>query len=73
MYVGCSEIGVSVLVKHVQHVRIIRVFCLPGGLNFSVPGWTEPGGIKFFSVWEAEKLLDLLEGISTQADNMDSV
>ena len=30
MFVGCSEIGISVIVKHVQHVTI-RDFCLPGG------------------------------------------
>ena len=43
MYVGCSEIGVSVLVKHLQHVGIIRVFCLPGGLKFSLRGNQYPG------------------------------
>ena len=32
MFVGCSEIGISIIVKHVQHVGIIRAFCLPGGL-----------------------------------------
>ena len=32
MFVGISEIGVSVIVKHLQHVRIIRAFCLSGGL-----------------------------------------
>ena len=31
MFVGCSENGLSVIVKHVQHVGIIRTFCLPGG------------------------------------------
>ena len=30
MFVGCSEIGISVIVKHVRHVTI-RDFCLPGG------------------------------------------
>ena len=30
MFVGCSEIGISAFVKHVQHVTI-RDFCLPGG------------------------------------------
>ena len=29
VFVGISEIGVSVIVKHVLHVRIIRAFCLP--------------------------------------------
>ena len=30
MFVACSEISISVIVKHVQHIGIIRVFCLPG-------------------------------------------
>ena len=30
MFVVCSEISISVIVKHVQHIGIIRVFCLPG-------------------------------------------
>ena len=30
MFPGGSEIIISVIVKHVQHVGIIRVFCLPG-------------------------------------------
>ena len=30
MFVGCSEISISVIVKHVQHVGIIRPSCLPG-------------------------------------------
>ena len=29
--VGCSEISISVIVKHVQHVGIIRDFCLARG------------------------------------------
>ena len=40
MFVGCSEIIISVIVKHGQHIGIIRAFCLPGEL------------VKFFSVWE---------------------
>ena len=31
MFVGCSETSVSVTVKHVQHIVLIRTFCLPGG------------------------------------------
>ena len=31
MFVGCSEISVSVIVKHMQNTGIIRTFCLPGG------------------------------------------
>ena len=40
MLLGCSEISVSVVVKHVQHIKIISAFCLPGGdlLSFLVPG-----------------------------------
>ena len=33
MLVGCSEISISVIVKHVQHVGIIRVFVCLGGLT----------------------------------------
>ena len=60
MFVDCPEICISITVKHVQHVRIIRAFvCLGGLTKFSVPG-----GQKI--------LLDcgLLGGISTQADTM---
>ena len=39
MFVDCSEICISITVKHVQHVRIIRAFvCLGGLTKFSVPG-----------------------------------
>ena len=38
MSVGCSEIGISVIVKHVQHIRIIKAFCLPRGKFFSCWG-----------------------------------
>ena len=31
VFVGCSETSVSVTVKHVQHIVLIRTFCLPGG------------------------------------------
>ena len=43
MLVCCSEISISVIVKYVQHIGIIRAFCLPEGdlLSFSVPGGTE--------------------------------
>ena len=30
MSVGCSEISISVIVEHVQHIGIIGAFCLPG-------------------------------------------
>ena len=32
MCIGCFENIVSVVVKHVQSIGIIRTFCLPGGL-----------------------------------------
>ena len=32
MSTGCSEISISVIVKHVKHVGIVRAFCLLGGL-----------------------------------------
>ena len=40
MLLGCSKISVSVVVKHVQHNKIIRAFCLPRGdlLSFLVSG-----------------------------------
>ena len=43
VFVGCSEIGVSVISKYVQHTEITRALCLPRGdlLSFSVPGGTE--------------------------------
>ena len=51
MLVSCSEISISVIVKYVQHIGIIRAFCLPEGelLSFSVPGGTEknPDGLRF--------------------------
>ena len=31
MFKGCSEISVSVIIKKVQHVKIIGTFCLTGG------------------------------------------
>ena len=31
MFVGCFEVSISVIVKHVRDVGIIRAFCLPGG------------------------------------------
>ena len=40
MFVGCSEISISVIVKHVQNIGIIRAFCLlleekSAGLRFA--------------------------------------
>ena len=39
MFVGCSELSKSVILKDMQHVGIFRAFYLPGGdlLSFSVP------------------------------------
>ena len=65
MLVGISVIGISVIVKHVQQVRIIRAFCLLGGgdlLGFSVPRWTEKIAGLGFAGGES----------STQADSMKS-
>ena len=31
LFKGCFEISISVIVKHVQSIGIIRAFCLPGG------------------------------------------
>ena len=43
MFVGYSEISMSVIVKHVRHIGIVRAFVLPGVnlINFSVSGGTE--------------------------------
>ena len=62
MSVGCFEITVSVIVKHVQSIRIIRAVCLPGGTCYD-----------FQCLGGQKKLLGcgLLGGISTQADFME--
>ena len=47
MFVDCSEISINVIVKHVQHVGIIRTCSLPGmelWLSFSVPRGVGGGG-----------------------------
>ena len=61
MFVGCSEISVKVTVKHVQHIGIIRCFCLlrRNLLSFSVPG----GPKKLAGLW-------FTRGITTQVDTM---
>ena len=38
MFVGCSEISISVIVKHVQHVEQGPFVCLGGLLSFSMTG-----------------------------------
>lgn len=48
MFIGYSKISISVIIKHVQHIRITRAFYLPVGFlfacglfkSFSVPGVT---------------------------------
>ena len=49
MFPGGSEIIISVIVKHVQHVGIIRVFCLPGVTyyNFQYLGDRKIAGLWF--------------------------
>ena len=60
MFVSCSEISKSVTVKHMQHVGIIRAFCLPAGLAvFQCLG----GQKKNVGLWFAR-------GVSTQDDTM---
>ena len=51
MFVGCSEIGGSVIVKHVQNTGIIKAFCLPWGKCYV-----------FQCLGEQKKLLGLLGG-----------
>ena len=53
MFVGFSEISVSIAVKHVQNIGIIRTFCLPGRdlLSFLVPEGTE----KIAGLWFAKE------------------
>ena len=43
MFVGCSEVRIIAVVTHVQHIEIIRAFCMPGRdlINFSLPGGRE--------------------------------
>ena len=43
MFVGCSEISISVIVKHMQNIGLkSRLFDYQGDLlSFSVPGMTE--------------------------------
>ena len=60
MFVRCSEIIISVIVKHVRHIGVFRAFCLLGGL------------VKFFSAWGDKKLLGcgLLVVTSALVDTM---
>ena len=51
MFVGCSEISISVFVKHVQHIEIIRNY----KRNIGITYWN----YKFFSAWGTEKIAGL--------------
>ena len=42
MFVSYSEVSVNVINKHVQHIGIIRAFCLSGGdFTFFSSFWGE--------------------------------
>ena len=56
MFVGCSEISISVIVKHVQHIGIGLFVCVGDLLSFSVLGG---------------RRTEKIGGISSQADTMD--
>ena len=50
LFVGCSEISINVIVKHVQIIGIISAFCLPEDLlSISVPWGTN----RFVGLWIA--------------------
>ena len=51
MFVGCSEISIKVIVKHVQHVGIIWAYSQPWAdlSRFSVPEWTEKIAVLWFA------------------------
>ena len=62
VFVGCSEIGVSVINKYVQHTEITRALCLPRG-----------GLVKFFSAWGDRKncwVLFIKAAINTQSETI---
>ena len=48
MFLGCCEVSISVIAKHMQNIGIIRAFCLPEG-----------GLVKFLSAWVTEKIAGL--------------
>ena len=64
MFLGCSEISINVIAKHVQHVGIILAYSLPWAdlLSFSAPEGTE----KIAGLWFAMN-------ISTRDDTMPNV
>ena len=50
MLVGCCEISIHVIVKHVKHIGMIRALCLSEGIfSFSMPG----GDRKIAGLWFA--------------------
>ena len=59
MFAGCSEISISVTVKHVQYIGVIGLFVSQGG-NFQCLGRTEK---KYAGLWFATR-------INTQTDPM---
>ena len=64
MIVGCTEISISVTVKHVRlkYLKLSGLFCQPGGTFMKVFSVSE-GTEKIARLW-------LTRGISTQADTM---
>ena len=48
MFIGYSKISISVIIKHVQHIRITRAFYLP--VDF----------LKVFSAWGNRKKLSFV-------------
>ena len=59
MFVDCSAIIISIIVKDEPYIGIIEAFCLPEGTYYSFRTWRK----KIAGLWFAK-------GISTQADNM---
>ena len=50
MFVGCSEISITFIVKHDQYIRVIKTFYMHGDLlSFSVP----VGAEKLAGLWFA--------------------
>ena len=64
MFLGCSEISINFIVKHVQHVGIIWACSQPWAdlSSFSVPALTEKIAVLWFARY-----------ISTQANTMPNV
>ena len=62
MFVGCSEIRINVIVKHVQHVGIIWACSLPGAelLSFLPSGQKELLGCGLLEVLVPMTLYQML-------------